>query len=71
MAGVGVAYLLAQALAERRGDEHLERVALELFTVGTIADLAPLTGVNRLWVRQGLHSLAHLPGGRDPRPLCR
>ncbi|MGY3169837.1 single-stranded-DNA-specific exonuclease RecJ [Thermostichus sp. MS-CIW-15] len=54
MAGVGVAYLLAQALAERRGDEHLERVALELFTVGTIADLAPLTGVNRLWVRQGL-----------------
>ncbi|MGY4522507.1 single-stranded-DNA-specific exonuclease RecJ [Thermostichus sp. MS-CIW-30] len=57
MAGVGVAYLLAQALAERRGDGHLQRVALELFTVGTIADLAPLTGVNRLWVRQGLHLL--------------
>mgnify|MGYP001045521363 CR=1 FL=1 len=54
MAGVGVAYLLAQALAERRGDERLGRMALELFTVGTIADLAPLTGVNRLWVRQGL-----------------
>ncbi|MFS8855305.1 single-stranded-DNA-specific exonuclease RecJ [Synechococcus sp. H55.7] len=57
MAGVGVAYLLAQALAERRGDGHLERVALELFTVGTIADLAPLTGINRLWVRQGLNLL--------------
>ncbi len=57
MAGVGVAYLLAQALAERRGDEQLGRVALELFTVGTIADLAPLTGVNRLWVRQGLNLL--------------
>lgn len=57
MAGVGVAYLLAQALAERRGDGHLQRVALELFTVGTIADLAPLTGVNRLWVRQGLNLL--------------
>ncbi|HIK21806.1 MAG TPA: single-stranded-DNA-specific exonuclease RecJ [Synechococcus sp. M44_DOE_062] len=57
MAGVGVAYLLAQALAERRGDDHLQRVALELFTVGTIADLAPLTGVNRLWVRQGLNLL--------------
>jgi single-stranded-DNA-specific exonuclease len=54
MAGVGVAYLLAQALAERRGDERLGRVALELCTVGTIADLAPLTGVNRLWVQQGL-----------------
>jgi single-stranded-DNA-specific exonuclease len=30
---------------------------LELFTLGTIADLAPLTGVNRRWVRQGLQLL--------------
>ncbi|MEN9222620.1 MAG: DHHA1 domain-containing protein, partial [Thermostichus sp. BF3_bins_97] len=28
-----------------------------LFTLGTIADLAPLTGVNRLWVQQGLQLL--------------
>ncbi|MGQ9838140.1 MAG: single-stranded-DNA-specific exonuclease RecJ [Cyanobacteriota bacterium] len=57
MAGVGLAYLLAQALAEKRGDAMLGRMALELFTLGTIADLAPLTGVNRLWVRQGLQLL--------------
>ncbi len=57
MAGVGVAYLLAQALAEHRRDPNLGRVALELFTLGTIADLAQLTGVNRLWVQQGLHFL--------------
>ncbi|MEN9226204.1 MAG: single-stranded-DNA-specific exonuclease RecJ [Thermostichus sp. DRC_bins_24] len=57
MAGVGVAYLLAQALAEHRGDPNLGRMALELFTLGTIADLAPLTGVNRLWVQQGLQLL--------------
>lgn len=57
MAGVGVAYLLAQALAEKRGDPVLGRMALELFTLGTIADLASLTGVNRLWVRQGLQLL--------------
>ncbi|MEN9209541.1 MAG: single-stranded-DNA-specific exonuclease RecJ [Thermostichus sp. DG02_2_bins_29] len=57
MAGVGVAYLLAQALARKRGDALLGRMALELFTLGTIADLAPLTGVNRLWVRQGLQLL--------------
>ncbi|MEN9232440.1 MAG: DHH family phosphoesterase, partial [Thermostichus sp. DG02_5_bins_236] len=57
MAGVGVAYLLAQALAKKRGDPLLGRMALELFTLGTIADLAPLTGVNRLWVRQGLQLL--------------
>jgi single-stranded-DNA-specific exonuclease len=30
---------------------------LELFTLGTIADLAPLTGVNRHWVKSGLQQL--------------
>jgi single-stranded-DNA-specific exonuclease len=32
---------------------------LELFTLGTIADLAPLTGVNRRWVKRGLRLLPH------------
>ncbi len=27
---------------------------LELFTLGTIADLAPLVGVNRRWLKRGL-----------------
>ena len=34
---------------------------LDLFTLGTIADLASLTGVNRRWVQQGL---THLPKSR-------
>ncbi|MEO0540688.1 MAG: DHHA1 domain-containing protein, partial [Cyanobacteria bacterium P01_A01_bin.105] len=43
---------------------HLTTPLLELFTLGTIADLAPLTGVNRRWVRRGLSLLprSHLPG---------
>ncbi len=62
LAGVGVAYVLAQALAESLGNPaDLGNSLLELFTLGTIADLAPLTGVNRRWVQEGLR---HLPTSR-------
>jgi single-stranded-DNA-specific exonuclease len=65
MAGVGVAYILALCLAEslgRGGD--LRDMLLELFTLGTIADLAALRGVNRRWVQRGLRLLPHsrIPG---------
>lgn len=60
MAGVGVAYILALCLAETLGrGQELRDTLLELFTLGTIADLAPLRGVNRRWVRRGLHLLPH------------
>nr|WP_290439447.1 single-stranded-DNA-specific exonuclease RecJ [Leptolyngbya sp. 'hensonii'] len=60
LAGVGVAYILAVALAQQMEREAtLADVLLELFTLGTIADLAPLTGVNRRWVRRGLKLLPH------------
>jgi single-stranded-DNA-specific exonuclease len=59
VAGVGVAYILARALAQSMGSSSdLTDSLLELFTLGTIADLAPLTGVNRRWVKQGLQVLA-------------
>ncbi|OZH54826.1 single-stranded DNA exonuclease [Hydrocoleum sp. CS-953] len=58
VAGVGVAYILAVSLAKRLGKmEGLIKPLLELFTLGTIADLAPLTGVNRRWVKRGLQFL--------------
>ncbi|MGB0564757.1 MAG: single-stranded-DNA-specific exonuclease RecJ, partial [Spirulinaceae cyanobacterium] len=58
LAGVGVAYLLALALGDRLGaDPAQTQPLLELCTLGTIADLAPLTGVNRHWVKQGLKAL--------------
>jgi single-stranded-DNA-specific exonuclease len=59
VAGVGVAYLLAIAVARVLGQEKpLQDPLLELFTLGTIADLAALTGVNRRWVKRGLRLLA-------------
>jgi single-stranded-DNA-specific exonuclease len=57
IAGVGVAYLLALELANRLDKPSLSDELLELFTLGTIADLAPLTGINRRLVKQGLQLL--------------
>lgn len=55
IAGVGVAYILAITLAQQLGKHRgLTKSLLELLTLGTIADLAPLTGVNRRWLRRGL-----------------
>lgn len=58
LAGVGVAYILAVATAQSLGKlKGLTNQILELFTLGTIADLAPLTGVNRRWLKRGLRAL--------------
>jgi len=58
VAGVGVAYILAVSLAQQLGEtKGLIQPMLALFTLGTIADLAPLTGVNRRWVKRGLQNL--------------
>ncbi|KJJ84646.1 single-stranded-DNA-specific exonuclease RecJ [Candidatus Omnitrophus magneticus] len=56
LAGVAVAYKLARGLLrgkEEKVDEHLDLVAL-----GTIADVAPLTGENRILVKEGLKKLS-------------
>jgi single-stranded-DNA-specific exonuclease len=52
LAGVGVAYKLACALL---GEEA--RAFLDLVAVGTVADVAPLVGENRLYVQKGLQLL--------------
>ncbi len=65
VAGVGVAYILAVCLAQRMDKmQDLTATLLALFTLGTIADLAPLTGVNRRWVKRGLKLLpkSRIPG---------
>jgi single-stranded-DNA-specific exonuclease len=59
LSGVGVAYKLAQALLREAGackmPVHVEeRSLLDLVAIGTVADLAPLTGENRHLVQLGL-----------------
>jgi single-stranded-DNA-specific exonuclease len=65
LAGVGVAYVLGINLAIRLGKtKGLADQLLELFTIGTIVDMVPLTGVNRKLVIKGLKLLGKpkLPG---------
>jgi len=58
LAGVGLAYKIAQALLSRRLKSGLAAESwLDLVALGTIADMVPLTGENRLLVRKGLHML--------------
>ncbi|MBA4383777.1 MAG: single-stranded-DNA-specific exonuclease RecJ [Anaerolinea sp.] len=58
LAGVGLAYKIAQALFLRRSagdwtaDDFLDLVAL-----GTVADIVPLTGENRTLVRRGINQI--------------
>ncbi len=59
LAGVGLAYKLAQGLMQRLRPDAVETVRdhLDLVALGTVADLAPLVGENRHLVRGGLHRL--------------
>jgi single-stranded-DNA-specific exonuclease len=54
-AGVGIAYKIAQALVRRRNPQPINgNEVLDLVALGTVSDLAPLTGENRALVRKGL-----------------
>ena len=79
LAGVGVAFYLAAALARRAGaDKSLVAGLLDLVALGTVADLVPLDRNNRILVAHGLRRIragACSPGvtallragKRDPR----
>lgn len=58
LAGVGVAFKLMQAVTESIGYDNLIWEVLELAAVGTVADVVPLLGENRILVKNGLTKLA-------------
>lgn len=63
LCGVGVAFKLAHALLDTLGwpAEKLRRILqsfLKLVAIGTVADVVPLTGENRILVKHGLQNLA-------------
>ena len=69
LASAGVAFTLARGLAEKEG---LAWEHLDLAAVGTVADMSPLTGENRILVRAGLHALrgTSKPGLRALLTCC-
>ncbi len=60
LTGVGVAFKLAQAVCHlletqgKRSERHALSSYLDLVALGTVADVAPLTGENRVFVKEGL-----------------
>ncbi len=61
LAGVGVAWKMLQALEAPDLDSYLD-----LVTIGTIGDMVPLLGENRMLVKRGLEQI-----NRAPRPGIR
>ncbi len=62
LAGVGIAFKIVEALAPEKGkteddDEFPLSSLLDLVALGTVADLAPLVGENRVLVRRGLRQI--------------
>jgi single-stranded-DNA-specific exonuclease len=64
LCSVGLAFKLAHAIVKRGRETHLPRAAeydlrplLDLVALGTIADVVPLTGENRILVSTGLERL--------------
>ena len=65
LCGAGVAFKLAWAVCQRLGDgkkasprmKEFLKQAVGLAALGTVADVVPLVGENRVIVRYGLHSL--------------
>ena len=80
LAGVGVAFFLLMALRQKMRLLHLFpseepnlKRHLDLVALGTIGDLAPLTGINRVLVSFGLKELAQTtkPGFIALKEICR
>jgi single-stranded-DNA-specific exonuclease len=63
LAGVGVAFKLVDALFRERGRESQVNAFLKIVAIGTVADVAKLTGENRTIVALGLKDL---PKARNP-----
>ncbi len=56
-AGVGVIFKVLSLLYQKKGLPIPDK-AYELLLLGTVADVVPLLGENRFWVRYGLHYAA-------------
>ena len=60
LSGVGVAFKVCQALWKwRTGEDYRED--LDIVALGTVADVVPLVGENRIIVREGLRKMTESP----------
>jgi single-stranded-DNA-specific exonuclease len=59
LAGVGVAFKLVQALCARLGKERWLPAFVKIAAIGTLADVVPLVGENRVIAKIGLDQLSN------------
>lgn len=61
ISGAGVAWFLAKSLLQAFSQEKSALNTLDLAVIGTVADLMPVTGVNRSLIKHGLPNLQNSP----------
>ena len=61
LAGVGTAFQLIRALFNSQNEDNLAEKYYDLVALGTIADLAELTGENRFYTKSGLRVMNNQP----------
>ena len=54
LAGVGIAYLLAKNICKKLNYDINKTSANVFFSIGTVADMAPIAGANRKWLKECL-----------------
>ncbi|WP_269622911.1 single-stranded-DNA-specific exonuclease RecJ [Prochlorococcus marinus] len=59
LAGVGIAYILAEEVATRLNKEETLKLSQDLFCIGTIADMANLNGANRYWLKKWINNISN------------
>jgi len=57
LSGAGIAFKIAQALCIRTGNQNWLSALLKIAAIGTVADVVPLVGENRVIARLGLDGL--------------
>ncbi|MGE5379551.1 MAG: single-stranded-DNA-specific exonuclease RecJ [Methylocystaceae bacterium] len=57
LCGAGVAFCLAMALLRSQGEAAYSQRWLDLLALAVVADIVPLTGYNRQWVKEGLQQI--------------
>ena len=61
LAGVGVALKLVQGLCQKTGHDHWLNAFVKIAAIGTLADVVPLVGENRVIAKLGLEQLTKGP----------
>lgn len=69
LAGVGVALKVVQALCDRAGKGKWLPAFVKIAAIGTLADVVPLVGENRVIARHGLNALSKGPHAIGLRAL--